>query len=76
MTMNPEEKEQRIREAKEAIRRAAERIDPSTAWTMWSMEEGQDPDRLGYDVPVLSPSDAAGGAAELKQSFERHATAP
>jgi len=25
---------------------------------------------------VLRPSDAAGAAAELKQSFERHAAAP
>ena len=31
---------------------------------------------LGYDVPVLRPSEAAGAAAELKQSFERHAAAP
>jgi hypothetical protein len=31
---------------------------------------------LGYDVPVLRPSDAAGAAAELKRCFERHAAAP
>jgi len=31
---------------------------------------------LGYDVPVLRPAEAAGAAAELKQSFERHAAAP
>ena len=31
---------------------------------------------LGYDVPVLRPSEAAGAAAELKRCFERHAAAP
>jgi hypothetical protein len=31
---------------------------------------------LGYDVPVLRPSEAAGAAAELKLCFERHAAAP
>jgi hypothetical protein len=31
---------------------------------------------LGYDVPVLRPSEVAGAAAELKRCFERHAAAP
>ena len=53
-----------------------ERIDPDGTVTL-TVETAETLRRvLGYDVPVLRPSEADGAAAELKRCFERHAAAP
>lgn len=53
-----------------------ERIDADGTVTLTDRTAATLLDVLGYDVPVLRPSDAAGAAAELKRCFERHAAAP